>query len=75
MGDKSCFLFNLRKDAKITPSKTNSSFLFQVNNTFGFGNNDLVFQSDFEKCSSELENCYTYNLQPKSDESRNFLAG
>jgi hypothetical protein len=74
-GDKTCFLFNLRKDAKIMPSKTAASYLFQVNNSFGFGNNDLVLQSDFEKCSSELENCFTYNLPPKSEEAKNFLTG
>ncbi len=75
-GDKTCFLFNLRKDAKILPMKTSNSWLFSNGNgVFGFGGTDLVFQNDFERCSSELESCFSYSFQQKSEDSKCFLAG
>jgi len=73
---KSCFLFNLKKDAKIPCMKNANTCLFSNGNgVFGFGGTDLVFANDFERCSSELENCFTFNLQGKSDESKTLLAG
>ena len=75
-GDKTCFLFNLRKDAKIIPVKAINACLFSNGNgVFGFGGTDLVFQNDFERCSSEIESHFTYNLQAKSDEAKSFLSG
>ena len=73
---KSCFLFNLKKDAKIPCMKNVNTCLFSNGSgVFGFGGSDLVFSNDFEKCSSELENCYTFNLQGKSEENKTLLAG
>ena len=75
---KTCFLFNLKKDAKIPCAKNVNTCLFSNGNgngVFGFGGSDLVFTNDFERCSSELENCYTFNLQGKSEDSKTLLAG
>lgn len=53
-----------------------NSWLFSNGNgIFGFGGTDLLFQNDFEKCSSEIENCFTYNLQAKGEDSKTFLCG
>lgn len=73
---KSCFLFNLKKDIKIPCMKNTNTCLFSNGNgAFGFGGTDLVFTNDFERCSSELENCYTFNLQGRPEECKTLLAG
>lgn len=69
-------MFNLKKDAKIIPSKATNTCLFSNGNgVFGFGGTDLVFQNDFEKCSSEVESHFTYNLQAKSEDAKSLLSG
>ena len=65
----------MRKDARLNPNKSSSILYCNGNGVFGFGQADLLFQNDFEKCSSELENSYTYNFQQKSEEAKTFLCG
>jgi hypothetical protein len=67
------FLFSLTRDAQV-PLLPGGA-LFATDTTLRFGESDLVFAQDFEKCTSEIENGFGIGLTRKSAEAESFLAG
>lgn len=73
----STFLFSLTSDAFIPNHGQAEEQVCMIGDrdTLCFGNDDLKFAGNFDKCHSELENSYTIGVTYGSDTARSFLAG
>jgi hypothetical protein len=67
------FLFSLTRDAQV-PLRPGGA-LSATKDTLRFGESDLVFAEDFERCTSEIEHGFGIGLPEGSPEACSFLAG
>jgi hypothetical protein len=77
-GDQSsCFLFSLTNDAFIPAHGQSEEVckLFATEDTLTFGKEDLKLASNFDQCSSHLENTYGIGMLYGGSKASTFLAG